>query len=60
MKLPKIKKIGWEKKYYPEANWVVTERVWNSYFPCVTLWEAIRTWWTLTKYEHLTKGKKCK
>jgi hypothetical protein len=59
MKLPKIKKIGWEKKYYPEANWVVTERVYNSYFPCVTLKEVICTWWTLTKYEFKRK-KKCK
>lgn len=51
MKLPQIKRATWEIYGHPNAKWVVVERVYNSYYPCETLWEAIREWRILLKYE---------
>lgn len=51
MKLPQIKRATWEHYGHPNAKWVVVERVYNSYYPCETLWEAIREWRILLKSE---------
>ena len=53
MKLPKIKKATWEKKFYPFAKYIVVEGEYNTYDACASLYEAIGCWlW------HLRRKKK--
>lgn len=44
MKLPQIKRATWEKQGHPYAKWIVVDRKYNVYFPCTSIYKAIRCW----------------
>ena len=47
MKLPVIKKATWVKEHYPDAEYIVVDRKYNTYYPCASLYEAICRWFRL-------------